>query len=157
MFPFLPHRQKRLGITAWYRLGHTRDRLPEFVTCVCDDRLKRAFVVHGNDPALDPATKQIAHKILTLQIVELPALGLRVNVRKQFRQRLEFNEAVNRKGERAAILQNRRRRSDECVKRNLFRSQRRSQDHRDGNDCNDQTTCTFAHEFFHAPVVFAAQ
>src|SRR2546425_7198162 len=103
MLPFPLDSQKRVGIAAWYRLRPARDRLPEFVTGVCDDRLKRAFVVHGNDPALDPATKQIAHKILTLQLVELPALGLRVNVRKQFRQRLEFNEAVNRKGERAAI------------------------------------------------------
>ena len=90
MLPFLLDCQKRVGIAAWYRLRHARDRLPEFVTCVCDDRLKRAFVVHGNDPALDPATKQVACQLLPLCIVEIPALGLQVNVRKQFSQRLEL-------------------------------------------------------------------
>src|SRR5437667_11787065 len=107
MLPFLLDCQKRVGIAAWYRLRHARDRLPEFVTCVCDDRLKRAFVVHGNDPALDPASKQVSCQLLLLFIVEIPEFGLRVNVSKQLTQRLEFNEAVNSNGEHAAIFQKR--------------------------------------------------
>ena len=60
----------------------------EFVLGMCDERFERTLVGHGNDATLDAVAKQFAGQLLPLGVVEggvaWPAMGLRVDVGKQF-------------------------------------------------------------------------
>ena len=129
MFPLFLHREKRLGVSRRHRFLHLRQGLPQFPAGVSDQGLERALVDHGDDAALNSATQQFACQALPCGIVQagFPALLLGIDVGKQIRQRLEFDEAVKGESDGTAVLQDRGRGRDQGLKRNLLRLQGQGQ------------------------------
>jgi len=72
---------------------------------VGEQGLQRALVDHGDDTTFDSPAKEFgAESVADHGAVAFPALGLRIDVGKEFAERLEFNEAVERKGHRVAVF-----------------------------------------------------
>src|SRR5215469_17967703 len=110
MLPFSLYGQKGLGVAGWHRRVYTCERLLQFVAGMRHQHFQRAFVNHRNDATLDSLSQQIAHYPQECSLIHavtgFPSLLLRLDIGEQFRQRLEFNEAVNRESDWAAVLLN---------------------------------------------------
>ncbi len=82
----------------------------------------RTLVGHRDHAALDTPPQKFAPESLPGRIIEriFPTGGLRVNEREELSQRMEFDEAVEREGNDAAVFQDFCRRSDQGLQRNLL-------------------------------------
>ena len=88
VFPFPLDGDEGLGVSNRSGFGDLGKCAAEFVFGVRDERFERTLVGHGNDATLDAVAKQFTGELLPLGVVEggvaRPAMGLRVDVRKQF-------------------------------------------------------------------------
>ncbi len=88
VFPFLLDGDEGLGVSNRSGFGDLGECVAEFVLGMRDERFEGTLIGHGNDATLDAAAKQFAGELLPLGVVEggvaRPAMGLRVDVGKQF-------------------------------------------------------------------------
>ena len=124
VFPLLLDGDEGLGVSNRIGFSDLGERAAEFVFGMRDERFERALVGHGDDATLDAVAKQFTGELLPLGVVEggvaRPAMDLRVNVGKQFGQRSEFDESVEREIDGAAVPGDDRRRGDKSLNGDLL-------------------------------------
>jgi hypothetical protein len=101
VLPFFLHREEVFGVSRRYWLFELQDCLADFVGGVGQESLEGALVDHGDDSAFNCSAQEFG---AIHGVVAFPALGLRVDVGKEFGQRFEFDEAVEREGDGLAIF-----------------------------------------------------
>src|ERR1700722_1026027 len=134
MLPLLLDFEKCFGIAGRLGLFHSGERPLELIGSVSQQCLERTLVRHRNNPALDTATKQLVLELLPFCVVQLPAPGLGFNIRNEFPQRPEFDEAVESERDRMTILHHHRRRCDNRLQENVFCRQWCAHGNNQGNE-----------------------
>ena len=124
VFPFLLDRDEGVGVSDRSGFGDLGECAEEFVFCVREKCFEGTLVGHGDDATLDATAKEFTGELLPLGVVEggvaRPAMGLRVDVGKQFGERSEFDESVEGEFYWAAVLGDNGRRGDESLNGDLL-------------------------------------
>ena len=148
VFPFLLDNDEGVGVSDRSGFGDLGECAAEFIFCVREECFEGTLVGHGNDATLDATAKEFTGELLPLSVVEggvaRPAMGLRVDVGKQFGERSEFNESVEGEFYGVAVLGDNGGWSDESLHGDLLGVET-------GAEKGDQKKCRIeeSHERFH--------
>lgn len=128
MLPFSLDGHEGVGISDGSGFDNLGECAAQFAFRVREERFEGALVRHGDDSTFDAPAKEFTGELLPLGVVEgrvaRPAMGLRVDVGEQFRERRKFDESVECEIDGAAVLNDDGGRSNESFNRDLLSVER---------------------------------
>ena len=124
VFPFFLHGHEGIGVSGRSGFGDLGECMAEFDFGVREECFEGTLVGHGDYATLDAMAKEFTGELLPLGVIKggvaRPAMRLRIDVRKQFGEGLEFDECVESEFDWTAVLSDDGRWGNESLKRDLL-------------------------------------